>query len=120
VNFKTNQFGLTERDMKTIQNIFMKYADVNEVHLFGSRAKGNFNAGSDIDLVIMNDGLPPKTISLMAADFEESSLPYYVDLADFHAIKALELIDHIKRVGVLFYKRPQQDADRKQIEPITN
>jgi predicted nucleotidyltransferase len=101
----TNSFGLSERDMNTIQNIFTKYPDVKEVFLFGSRAKGNYHSGSDIDLAIMNDGLNPQTILSLTSDFEESSLPYKVDLVDFHAIKTLDFIEHIKRVGLNIYKR---------------
>jgi len=100
-----NSFGLSERDMNTIHNIFKKYPDVKQVHIFGSRAKGNFHSGSDIDLAIINDGLNPQTILSLTSDFEESSLPYKVDLVDFNTIKTLAFIEHIERVGVQFYLR---------------
>ena len=57
-----NKFGLTERDMQTIQDIFNKYPEVEVVHIFGSRAKGTFKIGSDVDLALMNTGINDKII----------------------------------------------------------
>ncbi|UWZ79775.1 nucleotidyltransferase domain-containing protein [Geoalkalibacter halelectricus] len=49
-----NRFGLTARDMQTLREIFDQYPEVKTVVVFGSRAKGTFAAGSDIDLAIMD------------------------------------------------------------------
>ena len=96
--------GLSERSIQTLYSIFGKYPDISEVHLFGSRAKGNFKAGSDIDLAIMNKGILTKTVSRVLSDCAESSLPVAVDLVDFNGLTNPEFIEHIKRIGVLFYK----------------
>jgi len=101
---RINVFGLTDRDMDSIKKIFSQYPEVKLVHIFGSRAKGNFNSGSDIDLALMNSGISEQTIAQLKNDFEESSLPYFVDLIYFTPLTHQELIDHINRVGVLFYK----------------
>ena len=98
-----NVYGLTKRDMKTIFDIFRKYPDVEIVHLFGSRAIGNYKPGSDIDLAIINDQVSAKTISSITSDFEDSSLPYTVDAVNFPELKNNDLTEHIKRGGVLFY-----------------
>ena len=58
-----HHYGLTERDFKTITDILKKYPDIGEVRLFGSRAKGNYKHGSDIDIAVMNEGVNFKTIS---------------------------------------------------------
>lgn len=99
-----NIYGLTERDMRTIQDIFKKYSEITEVRLFGSRAKGNFQHGSDIDLAVMDRGVSSKVISHLAFEFEESSLPYIVDLINYPTLKHKEFIEHINRVAVIFYK----------------
>jgi len=91
--------------MQTIRTVLEKYPDVEVVHLFGSRAKGNYRAGSDIDLAIMNGGLDKMKIASIQDDFEESSLPYNVDLVDFTRLEKQEFLDHINRVGILFYQR---------------
>ncbi len=98
-----NAFGLTERDMQTLTDIFKKYPEVKDVFLFGSRAKGTFKQGSDIDLAIMNAGVSDKTIRDIKVDFEESNLPYNVDLAYFATVSHQELKEHVSRVGVPIY-----------------
>jgi predicted nucleotidyltransferase len=57
-----NSFGLTERDRITIERIFKKYPEITQVHLFGSRAKGTFKRGSDIDLAIITETVSEETI----------------------------------------------------------
>jgi predicted nucleotidyltransferase len=97
--------GLSERDMRTITGILRKYPDVRQVCLFGSRAKGTFHAGSDIDLAIMNAGVQESTVRRLQSDFEESSLPWFVDIVDFPSLPHEGLKDHIRRVGVVIYER---------------
>ncbi len=91
--------------METIQNIFAKYLAMQKVVIFGSRAKGTYKYGSDIDLAVINEGVPETIISKINSAFEDSSLPYYVDLVNYSTLTHWELKDHIKRVGVLFFTR---------------
>lgn len=98
-----NRFGLTERDMETILGIFKKHPDIKQVKIFGSRAKGNYHIGSDIDLAIVNPGLQTDTLRQLAVDFEESALPYKADIIHIPAITHPELLDHIQRVGIVIY-----------------
>jgi predicted nucleotidyltransferase len=100
-------FGLSKRSIDTLKAIFQKHTDVKTVYLFGSRAKGNYHEGSDIDLAIMNNGLLPKTIRSLLAECEESSLPVAVDIIAFESLSNDELKEHIQRVGVLFYIAPE-------------
>lgn len=97
------KFGLTERDIQTIQAIFKKYPEVVEVHIFGSRAKENYKIGSDIDLALINEGVSDKIIRKLQSDFEDSNLPYTVDLVNFPLLKHSDFIDHINRVGIIIY-----------------
>lgn len=100
-----NKFGLTERDMKTIRSVFKSFPEVKTVNLFGSRAKGNYRVGSDVDLAIMNRGVDSTTLSRIIGKFEESSLPYNIDLIDFTKLTKQDFIDHINRVGIPFFKQ---------------
>ncbi len=100
-----NVFGLTERDMSTIEGIFEKYTEIRTVFIFGSRAKGNFRLGSDIDLAVMDTNLAPETISRLTHDFGDSSLPYFVDVVHFPSLTEQSLREHIERVGRLFYQQ---------------
>lgn len=97
-------FGLTERDIDTISSIFKKYSAVTEVYIFGSRAKDTQKAGSDIDMAIMNEGVNAQTMLHIKADFEDSTLPYTVDLINYPTLTNPDLISHIQRVGKLLYQ----------------
>ena len=99
-----NKYGLTVRDVNTIQEILSKYPEVETIHIFGSRAMNKFKHGSDIDLAVINEGVDDKTISLIRNDFQESSLPYRVDIVQYPALSHENLKNHIDRAGVLFYK----------------
>ena len=48
---------LKEEDIERINSIFKKYKEVDKVLIYGSRAKGNFHKGSDIDLVLIRKNL---------------------------------------------------------------
>lgn len=99
-----NSFGLTQRDIDTITGIFRKYSELTLVHIFGSRAKGNYRLGSDIDLAVMNSNVDEQIMRNIAADFEDSSLPYNVDIILYPTLKHTQLREHIERVGIMIYK----------------
>ncbi len=96
-------FGLSERDIHTIENIFQRYPLVKKVQIFGSRSKATQNPGSDIDLAIMDKGVSFDDLLHMKSDFEESNLPYEVDLVYYPTLKHQELKAHIDRVGTILY-----------------
>ena len=71
--------------MKIILNIIKKYAKNCEVLVFGSRLKGTNKAFSDLDLAfICSEKLDLKKISRLKLKFEESDLPYRVDIVDYN------------------------------------
>jgi type I restriction enzyme S subunit len=54
------------------------------VQLFGSRANGTAKPYSDIDLVILGDELLPVTTMRILRDaFDDSDLPFQVDLVEW-------------------------------------
>ncbi|MBK8554778.1 MAG: nucleotidyltransferase domain-containing protein [Lewinellaceae bacterium] len=107
---RSNNFGLTERDLATIQEIFGQFPEIQTVFIFGSRAKGNFRTGSDIDLAIMHPPVGNNTLLRLRNAFEDSSLPYNVDIVNYPALQHADLKAHIDRVGRLFYQvRALQD-----------
>jgi predicted nucleotidyltransferase len=96
--------GLTDRDKQTISSILADFPDVSKVFIFGSRAKGNFRAGSDIDLAIMDDQVSMKDLLRLRSKLEDSDLPYSVDVVHYPSIKSQQLKEHIDRVGQAFYQ----------------
>ena len=100
-----NEFGLSEKSMEIIRGIYSQFPQIKSVILYGSRAKGNFKPGSDIDMTIV--AAPSFDFSALAKVnmmFHESSLPYLYDISDFTKLTNPDLIEHIKRCGKVIYK----------------
>lgn len=73
---KASQFGLRESDLKSIVKILEKFDTITEAILFGSRAKGNFKRGSDVDIALKGD-IDFRTIAQLSYRLnQESSMPY--------------------------------------------
>lgn len=99
------EFGLPYSTIHIIRKIFAAAPAVERAVIYGSRAKGNHRPGSDIDLTLFGQGLDLNMLGKIAADLDESSIPYQVDLSLFEHIDNIGLREHIERVGQLFYQR---------------
>lgn len=94
--------GLTRRDRDLIRSVLARYPAVRRVTLFGSRAMGTFGRGSDIDLALEGAGLDARTLTHIAAELEDSDLPYKVDLLLRNDQLEPKLEAHIRREGKPF------------------
>ena len=100
------KYALEESTVLKICEIFTRYAQVEKVILYGSRAKGNYKNGSDIDLTLDGDeSLNLDVLFKIIDDIDELYLPYTFDLSIFPDLRDQDVIDHIRRVGVIFYAR---------------
>lgn len=99
------KFGLKEETIDKINNVFAKYSQVEEAILYGSRAKGNFKNGSDLDLALKGNNLDLSIINKICLEIDDLMLPYSFDISILNQISNPDLIDHIKRRGVKFYAR---------------
>lgn len=96
----TQRFGLSDNTIKLLKSVFEKYSTIEKVIVYGSRAKGNFREGSDIDLTVIAPTLTLSDLLRMETEIENLMLPYKVDLSLFHLIDNSEVRDHIRRIGV--------------------
>jgi predicted nucleotidyltransferase len=101
-------YGLSDKTISAIQGVFAKYPLVDKAILYGSRAKGNFRNGSDIDLVIVGAELNLSQLFKIETELDDLLLPYKIDLAILHQIGNQELVERINRKGLLFYEKPDQ------------
>jgi len=101
-----NSFGLKETDLEEIISVLSQQPEVKEAFIFGSRAKGNFKKGSDVDIALKGEKLNLQITSHISLLLnEETTMPYRFDLLNYHTISNKELTDHVNRLGVLFYKK---------------
>lgn len=96
-------FGLKRSTIERINAVFSRHPQVERVVIYGSRAKGNYRPGSDIDLSIIGDSLTLSDRFRIEHEIDELLLPYKIDLSLYHQIDNPELLEHIGRVGKTFY-----------------
>ncbi len=96
-----DKYGLKQEDIAEILRQINKFPQIEEVYLFGSRAKGNFKQGSDVDLAISGKQVDYSVVSgLSYALNEETVLPYFFDIVRYETIESEALIKHIDEYGV--------------------
>lgn len=99
-------FGLKESDMYYILNIIENFKEIEKAVIFGSRAKGNYKPGSDVDIAIYGENITFDTISALHSLLEEQGpLPYLFDIVDYTHLNHKELREHIDRIGKLIFSR---------------
>ncbi len=104
------EWGLPVSAVEALQAVFSRHPAIEQVLIYGSRAKGNFRPGSDIDLTICETGLDWAGFQQVEAEIEELNLPYKVDLSLLRQIENEDLLDHIKRLGQRFFAKAQRSA----------
>ena len=97
-------FGIYQSTVELLISIFKKYEKIEKVVIYGSRAKGNYREGSDIDLTIFGE-IDKSDLYKILDEIDESSPPYLFDISIFKELKSDNLIDHINRIGKVFYEK---------------
>ena len=98
-------FGLSDEVIRDIRGVFERHGNIDEVILFGSRAKGNYSEGSDIDLAVKGNGLTFNQLMDINIQIEDLGLLYKVDVVDYNKNIGTPIVSHIDRVGKVFYKK---------------
>lgn len=105
------KFGLKEDIIKQINEVFSKYPQIDKAIIYGSRAMGNFKKGSDIDLTLKGEGINLSVINSLLIEIDDLLLPYTFDVSIFKQISNSDLVDHIGRVGKVFYEKQLSGND---------
>jgi predicted nucleotidyltransferase len=101
-----DEYGFSESDRNELFRVFSHYPSLQKVILFGSRAKGNFRKGSDVDLAIVTNSPSRKMLASLHDELEEEAhIPYFFDVVDADTISSKELLQHIYICGKEIYKR---------------
>ena len=100
-----NACGLKKSTQEKLNQLFSTYSMIDEVVLYGSRAKGTFKNGSDIDLTIKSKTMTINDLLKLENLIDDLLLPYKVDISLYDQIDNKNLLDHIHNVGLLFCKK---------------
>lgn len=106
--------GLSESVVHKICAVFSRYPQVAGAILYGSRAKGTYRKGSDIDLTLCgDDNLTLRVHHRIADELDDLLLPYTIDLSILRDISDPDVLKQIERVGVALYGRRQEVIDEE-------
>jgi len=99
-----DKFGLKIATINSLKVLFSKHSQIEKVILYGSRAKGDYKNGSDIDLTIVAPSMSTNELLKLENEIDDLMLPHKVDLSLQHQIESDKMLDHIQSVGVEFYR----------------
>jgi predicted nucleotidyltransferase len=97
--------GLSGDTVAQIHDVLARFPEVDRAVLYGSRAKGNYKPGSDIDLTLLGSGVTSKILGQIRNELDDGLLPYTFDISIFSQLEQADLLEHIRRVGVVFYEK---------------
>lgn len=90
---------ITSIELKMIQHLLKQYLPDTTVWAYGSRVNGNAQPASDLDLVAFTE--QPLAISELREAFEESNLPYRIDLFTWEQIPEIFKETIMKKYAVI-------------------
>lgn len=81
-----DKFGLKPQIIEDIKDILKKYPEVEKAVIFGSRARGNYRKGSDIDITLFGDKLTNSINTKIFYEIDNLYLVYNIDLINFNTL----------------------------------
>ncbi|MBX3640389.1 MAG: nucleotidyltransferase domain-containing protein [Nitrosomonas sp.] len=108
-----DKLGLSQATLDQLNSVFRQHNAIDSVLIYGSRAKGNYRPGSDIDLTIKGSTLEFAELMQIEDQIDDLYLPYTVDLSQYDQLTNPDLISHIDRTGIAIYDRntAREDLD---------
>lgn len=106
-------YGLKDRELEKMCEVFASNERIERVVLYGSRAKGNYKPFSDVDITLMGEKLTHSDLNRISLAVDDLLLPYQFDISIFHTLKNEALIDHIQRIGITIYERESEWKEYK-------
>ncbi|MGB7484842.1 MAG: nucleotidyltransferase domain-containing protein [Phormidesmis sp.] len=106
--------GLKIHVIEKILSVLKQHLEIESAVFYGSRAKGNFRLGSDIDLTLTGENLTYRILTNIETDIDDLLLPYLFDLSILRQIENPNVVEHIHRFGLSFYEREADDIEAAQ------
>lgn len=97
--------GLPTATIEKVCSVLERFPEVERAVLFGSRAKGTYKPGSDIDLSLEGPALEWRVVGRMYGALDDLLLPYKFSLIVHDKALDPEVAAHIARVGIVVFER---------------
>lgn len=91
--------GFSAEKWRRIAQTLSSVAPCDRVAVFGSRAKGDWREGSDVDLAVWGGSWDLFTAEKARDLLEETFFPWSFDVVLPELVRESELLEHIERVG---------------------
>ena len=107
------RFGLSANTITQLHSVLAQHPHIERAVVYGSRAKGNYKPGSDIDLTLhatKGAHIDYRELGNILEEIDDLLLPYTVDLSVFEQLNSDSLREHIERVGQVLYARGEEVA----------
>ena len=97
-----HQFGFKSGDLEIVIQVLSRFPKIEKAVIFGSRAKGSNQTGSDVDIAIwtINTEIIGQVSGILN---DETLLPYKFDVLDYHHITNTVLKQQIDKSGIKVY-----------------
>ncbi len=105
--------GLSAQTVERLIGALSRFPQIEKAVIYGSRAKGNYRPGSDLDLTLFGGQLDHALLTAIGNELDDLLLPYKIDLSLFHQLTQPELIEHIQRVGLVLYEKAAAKKEPK-------
>lgn len=92
-------FGLPATAIQALRGVLQQFPQISLATVYGSRAKGNFRPGSDLDLTLEGPNLTFGDLTRISMALDDLMLPWKIDLSLLSHIDNPDLLAHIARVG---------------------
>ena len=96
-------FGLAKRHYQDLENVFKRYPDIQQVIIFGSRAKNTAKPDSDFDLAIQAPTMTEQTFETLWIELTDLPIIFKLDILHLDKIVNPLLKEKILREGKVFY-----------------
>lgn len=97
-------FGLPQKTITQLKSVFKKYSEITQVKIYGSRVKGHYRRGSDIDLAFFSESeenLSPN----ISWELDDLPSPYLFDLVNYSTLNESPLKEEIDKHGKVLYRK---------------
>jgi proline iminopeptidase len=103
-------FGLANRHYADFARIFRRYPEIDQVLIFGSRAKGTDKPWSDFDLAVVAPEMSDGQFSQLWNELDALPLVFKTDILHLDRLKPGPLRDKILKEGRRFYPVPTEQG----------
>lgn len=108
-----NSTGISERFIDALRKYCENNEQVEKVVLFGSRARGDHQKSSDIDLIVFTKGSSHSDQNLMENYIYELPTPLKIDVVFADRLSKEKMLSNIINEGIIIY---EQRKDLREVQ----